>query len=303
MRRMLWPRARSCRGRVSLGRGHERELRYERRTAGHDDGPVDIGGARHRRHSRRRETTLKCADQIGWSQRCSRATPSCSGKVGLPTKRALAGVRLRPNNPRQQVLRQAGTPREAGRQVRADRAGGMGGVASRSAGATRATETTHLWVTGRRSKKAGAKLARVRGRVHGQQARVRSAGREVRHEATHREDRRRQGLPRTGPAAEVAELRAAWKPVDVDLGDAGRSRHADRAERGAERTAHPRLLLRLRIPHLEHAEARRRSCRRRGSADPSARRRCPSPCRCRASRSRRRTASWSTSLPNSNTIP
>ena len=105
------------------------------------------------------------------------------------------------------------------------------------------------------------------------------------------------------PSRVRASVRARAKPVMLELGDPGRSGHADRAERGTEPAAHPGLLLGLRVPHLEHAEAVRRACRRRGSSAPRASRPVPF---AMSMPSFSFTASYCvfvTSLPNSNTIP
>ena len=152
-------------------------------------------------------TTLKCADQIGWPRSPTPGSSVSLGRVALPTKRALGAVKLHPKNPRsrywakQGLLVKPGTSFElvvpAAWVSRLTIQWGNSG-----------TPTAHLWVTNCRSKHTGAHWLTFAGGYTVEQAGVRAADREVRQQAAHRAHRRGQGLPRTGPAPEVARLRA-----------------------------------------------------------------------------------------------
>ena len=246
-------------------------------------------------------TTLMCADQIGWPRSPAPGSSVTFGRVALPTKKALGAVKLHPKNPRSRYWAKQGLLVKPGTSFELVVPAAWVSRLTIQWGSP-GTPTAHLWVTNCRSKRRGRALARVRGRLHGQQAGLRPADREGRQSTTHRAHRCGQGLRRTGPAAEGALAQGAWKPVSSSSEHARRLRHADRAERGAEAAAHPRFLLRLGVPHLEHAEAVGRGAARVAEQALRASRRCPSPCRCRASRSRRRTAPCRRPA-NSNTIP
>jgi hypothetical protein len=100
-------------------------------------------------------TELKCSDQIGWPRAPSAGYSVVLGKVALPTGKALGAVRLHPSNPKSKYWAKQGLlvkPRTSFELI------------VPSAWASRltiqwgnpGTPTTHLRVTGCRSKKAGA---------------------------------------------------------------------------------------------------------------------------------------------------
>jgi hypothetical protein len=100
-------------------------------------------------------TTLKCSDQLGWPKSPPASFSVVLGKVALPTKRAFGAAKIHDGNPHHKFFAKQALLIKPGAKLElivpaawtSRLAIGWGNPSK---------ETTHLWITGCASKKAGA---------------------------------------------------------------------------------------------------------------------------------------------------